>query len=221
MLKYNHPKSVFNLVGFQLATGCDISNSTKCNPELLKCCGTQLKNDLGLQNCNGLLAYEPECHREEIEAMYANGIDGLFKVCDSFNKYYECLGDARKDCTSVGFHVQMDLHITDAINVASMYKQFGFACGAGFDGFSNNDLCMSEIFKTRQPQITECRNQFRNNLIIGSRNHCLYLDEFVGCFTNVFDHSLCNRESSWWGCEYARQSGKVVLNDCDLQCHCK
>ncbi|CCD70395.1 DUF19 domain-containing protein [Caenorhabditis elegans] len=197
---------------------CAPSTTGTCTPDLLQCCGLQLKSDLGLSNCYGILAFEPECHRQEIENMYINGISGLFKVCDAFNKYYECLGPARRDCTSISYHVKAGLRLGDAVQVVSMYKQFGFACGAGFEGFSNNDVCMSNIFSTKQTQISDCRATFAKNLLADYKNHCMYFEQYTGCFNALFDHSSCNSESSWWGCEYARQAGRAVLHDCSLQC---
>ncbi|CAI5454577.1 unnamed protein product [Caenorhabditis angaria] len=197
---------------------CPVATSNKCDNDLFKCCGLQLHDNLQLSNCFGILAYEPECHRQEIENLYANGTTGLMTVCDSFNKYYECLGDAREDCTSIGYHVQAGLRLSDAVNVVSMYKQFGFACGAGFEGFSNNDACMGHIFTSKADRIKACRNQFQNNIIVDNANHCAHLEEYTGCFTAVFEQSGCNTESTWWGCEYARQSGRVILHDCNLQC---
>uniref|UniRef100_A0A1I7T7A6 DUF19 domain-containing protein n=1 Tax=Caenorhabditis tropicalis TaxID=1561998 RepID=A0A1I7T7A6_9PELO len=199
-------------------SACPSSTSGVCTPDLLQCCGLQLKSDLGLANCYGILAFEPECHRQEIENMYINGTSGLLKVCDAFNHYYECLGPARRDCTSINYHVKAGLRLGDAVQVVAMYKQFGFACGAGFEGFSNNDACMSQIFSTKQTQINNCRAKFANNILGDYKNHCMYFEQYTGCFNALFDHSLCNVESSWWGCEYARQSGRVVLHDCNLQC---
>ncbi|CAP33103.1 Protein CBG14645 [Caenorhabditis briggsae] len=145
-------------ISLNVVTACTPSTNGMCNPDLLQCCGLQLKSDLGLSNCYGILAFEPECHRQEIENMYINGISGLMKVCDSFNKYYECLGSARRDCTSISYHVKAGLRLPDAVKVVSMYKQFGFACGAGFEGFANNDACMSQIFATKQTQINSTLN---------------------------------------------------------------
>ncbi|CAP33105.2 Protein CBG14647 [Caenorhabditis briggsae] len=175
-------------ISLNVVTACTPSTNGMCNPDLLQCCGLQLKSDLGLSNCYGILAFEPECHRQEIENMYINGISGLMKVCD------------------------------DAVKVVSMYKQFGFACGAGFEGFANNDACMSQIFATKQTQINSCRAKFANNILADYKNHCMYFEQYTGCFNALFDHSSCNAESTWWGCEYARQSGRVVLHDCNLQC---
>ncbi|KAF1747926.1 hypothetical protein GCK72_024392 [Caenorhabditis remanei] len=201
-----------------ISGACTPSTTGTCTPDLLQCCGLQLKADMGLANCYGILAFEPECHRQEIENMYINGTSGLLKVCNAFNNYYECLGPARRDCTSISYHVKAGLRLSDAVQVVSMYKQFGFACGAGFEGFSNNDACMSQIFSTKQTQITACRTKFANNILADYKNHCMYFQQYTGCFNALFDHSLCNSESSWWGCEYARQSGRVVLHDCNLQC---
>ncbi|CAI2357079.1 unnamed protein product [Caenorhabditis sp. 36 PRJEB53466] len=210
---------IFVLAAVQSASSaCTPATSATCTSDLLQCCGLQLKADLALSNCYGILAFEPECHRQEIENMYTNGTSGLFFVCDAFNKYYECLGPARRDCTSIGFHVKAGIRLADAANVVSMYKQFGFACGAGFEGFSNNDACMSEIFNTKQAQISKCRSQFSLNILSDYNNHCLHFEQYTGCFNALFDHSLCNSESSWWGCEYARQAGKAILQDCNLQC---
>ncbi|CAD6185595.1 unnamed protein product [Caenorhabditis auriculariae] len=180
---------------------CPTVTGSSCSPDLLSCCGMKLKNDLGLSNCPGQLAYEPDCHRQEIEDMYANGTAGLFKVCNAFNNFYTCLGSARQDCTNVGYHMKLGMSLGDSVNAASMYRQFGFACGAGLDAFANNDACMSA-----------------RNLVYNYREHCSHFSQYIGCYQLTFKNQNCGDEASWWGCEYARQGSRVIMHDCSSQC---
>ncbi|TMS36389.1 hypothetical protein L596_003564 [Steinernema carpocapsae] len=155
--------------------------------------------DLNWKNVEGL--------RAAVEKKFSDhGPVGLREVCYAFFTYRTALTKYR-DCFGVLPLISTNGAATgvtrkQAYDYYILMAQIDYACGGGYEIFTNQDSCIAQTFVTRKDDLKKCRYTFDDENSADGQNLCMYFGKFIECYRDIFRN--CNEEAAFFGCEYAR-----------------
>jgi hypothetical protein len=197
-------------------TQCDRPTSTICNATILACCDANFREALqALDKCDGKTLYNsPNCASDLIESTFlTNAVNGVFKICNAFNLFRDCLDVTMRSCTNAAWFIQNRYTLKNAKQVQALYTRLNFQCGAGLDAVLNNDKCMVDAINKNQDQFKQCNREFYNNIYGDPYHACDYLERVKGCYEKPL-LSACGTEAGWWACEFKRLQATIDFPQC-------